>query len=413
MKTSNLFIKQTSEPSFGEAKTSNLFNMRTQQPSGSRTKNLTLVKFNDKRDLRLLLRYNHESSIKRSSIYKIGDMSYVLLQSTAEIIFPQNLKITQIPEIGTQMLNTAEEHIFNWAKSEILQAVDFVQFEYKTERYCSSRMVNLGGAEVSRTFEYLPDVFAILNYTSDSFSDGGQYNNIDSALKRAEVHLENKARIIDLGVESTRPGAIKINGEQEVNVLKEVLPHLIELKKQRTFSLSVDTYHTDTVKWLLDQDVDIINDVSGKLSHELVKLITSSNKTYVAMHSLIVPAQKDIVLDESMNPVTHIYQWMENKIRDLKELDIDLQQVILDPGIGFGLTLAQSWNVVRQLEQFKNLPCEIMLGHSRKVFFSYIHNDVPQNRDLDTAVIARDNLHNVDYLRLHDLKIFNQIAELP
>ena len=60
MKTSNLFIKQTSEPSFGEAKTSNLFNMRTQQPSGSRTKNLTLVKFNDKRDLRLLLRYNHE-----------------------------------------------------------------------------------------------------------------------------------------------------------------------------------------------------------------------------------------------------------------------------------------------------------------------------------------------------------------
>ena len=211
---------------------------------------------------------------------------------------------------------------------------------------------------------------------------------------------------------SISPGASKTNGEQEVKILKEILPHLIALKKQKPFNLSIDTYRIDTVKWLLDQDVDIINDVSGRLPHELIKLITTDNKLYVAMHSLTVPAQKNVVLDEATNPITYIYQWMENKISNLKELDVDLTRVILDPGIGFGLTLSQSWSVVRQLERFKNLPCEIMLGHSRKVFFSHIHNDIPQNRDLDTAIVARDNLHNIDYLRLHDLKIFNQIAEL-
>jgi dihydropteroate synthase len=404
-------------------KMNHLFIKQTYELSGSSSKELVLTKFNDKRELRLLLRHNR-FQVTCSSIYKVGVISYVLLHSATELIFPANLKIiSMVLDKGRHTLSVAEEYIFKWAKSEILQEIDFIQFEHKTELKASSRIVNLGGTEIRRTFEYLPDVFAILNYTSDSFSDGGQYNSIESALERINVHLANNARIIDLGVESTRPGfdvgagsskagATKINGEQEVKFLKEILPHVIALKQPQMFDLSIDTYHPDTVRWLLDQDVDIINDVSGKLPYELVKLIISSGKRYVAMHSLTMPAQKNVVLDESIHPIAYIYRWMESKIRDLKELNIDLQKIILDPGIGFGLSLAQSWYVVRQLDQFKNLPCEIMLGHSRKVFFSHVHNDMPQNRDLDTAIIARDKLDSIDYIRLHDLKTFNQIAEI-
>ena len=385
--------------------------------------NLVLTKFNDKRELRLLLRYNSKILANYSSLYKVDEVYYVLLQSATELIFPVNLQIISIRQLGDAKLNPVEEYIFNWSKAEAFKDAEFIQFEHRTELKNKSRTFNFRGAEIRRTFEYLPDIFAILNYTADSFSDGGRYNNIDSALERIDEHLENGARIVDLGAESTRPGsdlgtssskavATKINSEQEIKILQQILPHIIDLKRQQHFNLSVDTYHLETVTWLLDQYVDIINDVSGKLPYELVKLITTSNKFYVTMHSLTMPSQKNVVVDETTNPINYIYQWMENKIMNLNELGVDLQRVILDPGIGFGLTLAQSWYVVKHLEQFKNLPCEVMLGHSRKVFFSHIHNDVPQNRDLDTAIIARDNLRNVDYLRLHDLKIFNQIAEI-
>ena len=375
-------------------------------------KNLVLTKFSDKRELRLLLRHNRVIEVKHSSIYKVGGTYYVLLQSTIELTFPSNLKITSAQLGGIQPLNAIEDYIFNWAKSEILQEVNFIQFEHKTELKDNSRMINISGTEIRRTFEYLPDVFAILNYTSDSFSDGGLYNNIDSALHRINAHLEQKVRIIDLGIESTRPNATPLLAAEEINILQEVLPPIIKLKNNKKFSLSIDTYHSETITCLLDKDVDVINNVSGNIPSELVKSIIQNGKRYVAMHSLTMPAQKDLVLDASINPTTYLYQWMENKIHGLDKLNIDLTKIILDPGIGFGLTPAQSWYVVNNLDKFEQLPCEIMLGHSRKSFFSHIGNQKPEGRDLITAVIALNNISKVDYLRLHDLTVFNQIPTL-
>lgn len=380
-----------------------------------------LIKFRTKRDLRLLLRHNCRQKIAKSSLYKIAGFYYILLQTNTQPQFPANIKTQTIyqdtlkvanqftNDINLQLKNPAEEYLLNWAKSEILQTIDYIRFEQNSVLSNNSRVADCFGIFVYRCFESLVDIFAILNYTADSFSDGGRFNQIDSALIQIEQLCSAGAAVIDLGVQSTRPGALTLKPNDEIKLLKQILPHVIPLKSKLNFELSIDTYHHETALWLNDFAIDIINDVSGNLSSELVTPILNSGRRYVAMHSLCIPANPEFVLSIDINPIDYIYTWLNKKVDAIVRAGCDISNLILDPGIGFGLTIAGSWFVTRHMSKLGELPCEVLFGHSRKLFFSHITSKLAANRDLETAIVAAKIVPYVDYLRLHELELFNQI----
>ncbi|MCC2645049.1 MAG: folP [Burkholderiales bacterium] len=378
-----------------------------------------LIKFANKRDLRLLLRHNYKQKIDMSSLYKIANFYYILLQANSTIHFPETVQLisqldTSKNDKSLQYINytpktAAEEYLHVWAQSEIEQTTRYILCEQNSVLSGNTRMHNHFGIAVYRCFESLVDIFAILNYTPDSFSDGGQFNQIDSALKQARHLLSMGANIIDLGAQSTRPMAKILDAQGEIKRLKEVLPYILELKKELNFELSIDTYHKETILWLANYDIDIINDVSGSLLEDVIKIILNSNKRYVAMHSLCIPANPKIVLDITTNPVDYLHFWFTNKIEILNKAGCNTANLILDPGIGFGLNAVQSWFVIKNIAKLRDIPCEILVGHSRKSFFNHISLETASNRDLETALVATNILPYVDYIRLHNLDIFNQI----
>lgn len=364
-----------------------------------------LIRFIQKRDLRLLLRYNYQQKINHSSLYRINNFYYILLDSKIAINFPENIRLTVIEN----KIN-AEGYLFNWAESEILQSMNYIEFEQNSVLSNNGRMADYFGTYVYRCQEQLADIFAVLNYTSDSFSDGGRFNQIDRALAQIEYLCSFGGCIIDLGVQSTRPAANKeLDSNSEIKLLKQILPHVLDLKAKLKFELSIDTYHPDTVLWLDNFAIDIINDVSGSLPIDVIKPILNANKRYVAMHSLSIPANPDIVLAGSVNPLNYLRLYLTNKVETIASSGCDITNLILDPGIGFGMTKAQAWFVLRNLDNLCNFPCEMLIGHSRKLFFSHITSKKAPDRDLETAVAAAHILPYVDYLRLHDLELFNQI----
>lgn len=310
-------------------------------------------------------------------------------------------------------LNQVEEIIYKWALSEILQTVNFIQFENETELVANGKKLHRHGYNITRTFEYLTDLYAILNYTKDSFSDGGIFKNPEELYDHAQKLIINGAKVLDLGVESTNPkSANPLSAEHEIKELSFILDQFISFKKNYNVSISIDTRHNKTVKWLLDKDIDIINDVSGNIDLGLVKEITSSGRKYLAMHSLVIPARSNIHIALDKNPVDHIYLWMKEKINQLDKYGINLNNLILDPGIGFGVLAPQSWFVLKNFKQYYDLPCELLIGHSRKSFFKHITKENAQNIDLETAVVAAEFINKVDYLRVHNVQLLNRISRI-
>ena len=336
---------------------------------------------------------------KLSSCYQLNGSNYLLVK-TCEAIPESNLLC------NLQNLSIAEHELYKWASSELTGAPEFISYEIKSYYSPLGRQIIApDGNKIYRTFEYLADIFAILNYTADSFSDGGRYNTPDSALKQTVSLLNSGATIIDLGVESTRPDALALSGEEEIKILTPLLSRFNELKQQYKFSISIDTYHSLTVNWLLDKDIDYINDVSGSLPLDLLRECVNSGKRYVAMHSLSVPASRELILPAEVNVVEYIRAWIEKKISLVENAGIDSDKIIFDPGIGFGKSAAQSWQLIKNIKQLTST--EILLGHSRKSFLNHIIAN--EQRDMATAIIAAKFADQVDYLRLHEVNGLNNI----
>jgi dihydropteroate synthase len=343
-----------------------------------------LIKFRHKKEARQKISGLH------SSIYKLNDYYYILSKSSDK----STAFITS--------LSSDEYQLYQWAMSEIDNSHDFIVYETNSILTNNSRaLVTNTGVTIYRTFEFLTEVFGILNYTPDSFSDGGRYNTPDTAIAHVNYLLDQGVETIDIGVESTRPGASIILPETEIKALQKILPHICEIK--RNFKISIDTYHPETVKWLLNLDIDYINDVSGNLSLDLVKECINTNKSYIAMHSLSIPSSKELILSLGDNPVSYLGRWIDDKIRAFHKMNIDTDKIILDPGIGFGTNGPQSWYILKNTNLLKRDGVELLIGHSRKSFISHISTKAVGERDLESALVAASILDKVDYLRLHDI----------
>lgn len=251
-------------------------------------------------------------------------------------------------------------------------------------------------------------LIGILNITPDSFSDGGRYTHIEQALAQAEKLINDGAAILDIGAESTRPGATPLTDAEEWQRLEYVLPAIKQQLQGREILLSIDTYHPETARKALEIGVDIVNDVSGCESEAMQDLLGSSDANVIIMHNRGVPADHNIIPEEH-DAVAEVRDWAAQRLELLARKNIAPHRVIFDPGVGFGKNASQSLQLLCSIEAFKTLGVPLCVGHSRKSFLSCFSKHPAQNRDIETlAVSLHLAIQGVDYVRVHDVESHNR-----
>ncbi len=259
-----------------------------------------------------------------------------------------------------------------------------------------------------------PELVGIINLTPDSFASDGVLN-YSLALTQAKQLFADGATILDIGAESTNPNSTAITSEQECQRLLPFLDILQSEWQPGEFQplISIDTYHAATVENVLTYNVDIINDVSTKELPAIAALLKGTNKKYVFMHSIDVPAVKGKTLPAHCDPVQEILRWGQTTINKLLHLGLTSQQLIYDIGIGFGNSPAQALVMLQHVNAFSQLDVPVYIGHSRKSFMNQFTQNDFSERDIETALITSYLAkQNVDYLRVHNVAINNQAIKI-
>lgn len=268
-------------------------------------------------------------------------------------------------------------------------------------------------------------IVGILNITPDSFYDGGRYFNLNEALKHVEKLISDGADIIDIGGESTRPGSKPISVEEEIN---RVIPVIKEVKKcWPKITVSVDSYKYEVVKLALEAGVEIINDIYAlRYSPQIVELLkVYPDVKIILMHMQGTPQTMQVNPSYPKGVVTEIKEFFEERIKFLIEHKIDLDRVIVDPGIGFGKTTLHNIEILKNLDKFKNLTVNgkqltfpLLIGLSMKSFIGRIlgteENPLPPQERYEGTIILHTYciLKQVDYLRVHDVKHVKQATKI-
>ncbi|MEY8200546.1 MAG: dihydropteroate synthase [Colwellia sp.] len=246
-----------------------------------------------------------------------------------------------------------------------------------------------------------PQVMGILNVTPDSFSDGGKFSTFDKALAQVEQMILDGVDIIDIGGESTRPGAVDVSEEDE---LARVIPLLKAIKSNFDIKVSIDTSKAEVMSQAIAHGADIINDVRALQNEGCLAVLAKSNVPVCLMHMQGLPRsmQQNPQYDDIIGDIK---QFFIDRISACQQAGINRERLILDPGFGFGKTLEQNYQLLAQLHQFNDLALPLLSGTSRK---SMIGNLLARNVDerlagsLTTAIIAAQQ--NVSIIRVHDVK---------
>lgn len=225
------------------------------------------------------------------------------------------------------------------------------------------------------------EILGILNVTPDSFSDGGRWNTAERAIEHARSLIADGATIIDVGGESTRPGAAPLGFDEEWSRIGPVITGLVA----EGISVSVDTYHAQTAKHAIAAGASIINDVTGgRVEPEIHAVVADSDALYVLQHSRGGAATTDetAVYDDI---ITDVGREMSAAIDKATAAGIDQSRLILDPGLGFSKVGDQDWEVLRRFDELVDLlPGRWLIGHSRKRFLGAVDGD----RDTATAIVS-------------------------
>lgn len=238
-------------------------------------------------------------------------------------------------------------------------------------------------------------IMGILNVTPDSFSDGGKWNNMDSALKHAEEMINEGASIIDIGGESTRPGHVVITETEEI----ERVVHIIErVKKEFDIPVSIDSYKSNVVDAALKAGADFVNDIWGlKYDDKMAALIAKAGVPCCLMHNRHEANYKDFMED------------MKNDLRETidiaKKAGIEKDKIILDPGVGFGKTYENNLTAINHLEELNELGYPLLLATSRKSVIG-LTLDLPADQRVEgtVATSVMGVMKGASFVRVHDVK---------
>lgn len=259
-----------------------------------------------------------------------------------------------------------------------------------------------------RLADPIPLWMGIVNVTPDSFSDGGRFTDWPAVEPLVRDMLDAGVHIIDVGGESTRPGAQPLRRGEEWARVGPILEQLLELRAGCVPGpyISIDTYRADTARRALDLGVDMVNDVSGLASPAMIELAGESNADWVAMHQLSLPVDPRLTLPEDRDPYTAVEQWLLESIECWDKAGLDLNRIIFDPGVGFGKTAHQSWELLSRASEFRRHGLRVLVGHSRKSYLRpYFGNDM-QARERATVGVSLDLCaQGVDIVRVHDVPL--------
>ena len=254
-----------------------------------------------------------------------------------------------------------------------------------------------------------PKIMGILNVTPDSFYDGGVFNSEKKVLNQVHTMIDEGVDIIDIGGYSSKPGAENISLDTE---LKRVIPYIEIIKKNfEDIPVSIDTFRSKVAKEAVNHGAEIINDISsGDLDQTMFETVSELKVPYIMMHMKgkpidmqINPVYKNLVVDISENLSKKIFEARTKGIND----------IIIDPGFGFGKTVNDNYILLKNLSFFKELGCPILVGISRKSMIYKVLNTDPQNSLNGTTCLNTISLMNgANILRVHDVKQAKEVVDL-
>ncbi len=230
-------------------------------------------------------------------------------------------------------------------------------------------------------FTLEPKIIKIVNITPDSFSDGGKFFDPSDALDEIEKAYHGGAVCVEIGAQSTRPGYVEVSDKEEIRRLEPIIANV-----SKKIPLAIDTYFDEVVNFCLDHsNIKIVNDIKFNLSDATLKRL----------------ADLDIKVVTMLTGTD--FNCLKNQVNHLQKCG--LKQIVVDPGIGFGKTKFENLTILKNIAKIKSLGCEILVGHSRKSFFSLISNKEAIDRDIETLAVS-DIMQNfgIDYLRIHNLE---------
>ncbi len=242
----------------------------------------------------------------------------------------------------------------------------------------------------------------VLNVTPDSFSDGGQFAEVDSAVSKALEMVQEGADIIDIGGESSRPGSDPVSQEKELN---RVLPIIERLREQSDIPISIDTYKSAIAAAALDSGADIVNDISGlRFDEDMITVVRERKAGLIIMH------MKGSSKHMQDNPhyedvIQEIYDFLKERTHYAINNGIEKEYIAIDPGIGFGKRLIDNYDILDRFHEFTSLGYPLLIGASRKSFIGTTL-DVPVNERLEgsLASLALAIEGGVAIVRVHDVK---------
>lgn len=293
-----------------------------------------------------------------------------------------------------------------------------VDQKYFLYPYSKINFIKLGNSSTSLSTIYAngklldlsrPQIMAIVNLTHDSFYEGSRFKDLSRVINAVEKFIKEGASIIDIGAVSSRPFADPVTEKEELN---RILPVIEEIRKSfPDVFVSVDTVRSEVAKQCIDKGVDIINDISGGNEDPLMdELMAKTGLPYIIMHMQgnpqtmqINPHYEDLILD--------ILKFFSKTIHMLKLKGIN--QIIIDPGIGFGKTIEHNFKLLKSLSSFKIFDLPILLGVSRKsLIYKCLHIDADQSLNGTTALHSFGLLNGANILRVHDVREAKECIEL-
>ena len=258
----------------------------------------------------------------------------------------------------------------------------------------------------SDPLDHKTKIVGILNVTPNSFSDGGQFLELEDALAHTYKLIEDGADVIDVGAESTAPDAIAISETEEQRRLAGVLSKVVEAAHSAKVEVSIDTRNASTASIALSAGVDYINDQGGLSDPNMVPVIRENNAKVIVMHSLGVPVSRSIYSTCSPEDLMHeIIEWLRQRVDILVSNGVPRENIIVDPGIGFGKLPEHSWYIMKNIRMLSELEVKTYVGHSRKSPFSSL--SIPlKDRDIPTAIVSAFLMQQgVDFIRVHNVEM--------
>ncbi len=286
-----------------------------------------------------------------------------------------------------------------------------IAYKLKFQPFSMKNLSEMILSELNKQKEYSPKIVGILNLTKNSFSDGGMFYDFNNAVKHIEEMVSEGADIIDIGAESTKPYSKPVEDDEQ---LKHILPVLKYINDNNIdIPISIDTRSAKVACESINEGAKIINDVSGlEYDEKMIDcILTNKDVKIVIQHSLGTPENMQVSPCYN-NVVDDIWKFLYNKVEMLTQQGVKKENIIIDVGIGFGKTQADNFELIKRIEEFQSLGCEIMLGISRK---SFLNMETDSNEIKDIFTVAINSLaieRHVDYLRVHNVGLHKKLLTL-